>query len=146
VVRSDVRAYQFAFGIREGLLFTIDGEPWSQTAWNNWRKRIWQPACVTAGVGRIELVKGKDGKMRRLYRGPVPYDLRHSHASLLLHEGKRSPVEIADSLGHSVDTLFRVYSHVVAELAGRPRVPAEQIIAEARQAVTAEAERLARAA
>jgi integrase len=127
-VRADVRAYQLAFGLREGLLFPLKDGPWSHTCYANWRKRAWQPACVAAGVGRIELVGGK-----RVYRGPRPYDLRHSHASLLIHEGRMSVVEIANSLGHSVDTLLRVYAHVIAEMGERPKVEAEQAIAEARQ-------------
>jgi len=144
VVRQDILAYQLAFGIRSGLLFTIDGEPWSQTAYNNWRKRVWQPACVVAGVGRIEPYRRADGSWGRRYAGAIPYDLRHSFASLLIHEGELSIVEIANQLGHSVETLLRVYAHVIAEMAEKHKVPAETAIAEAR--LKASGDELARAA
>jgi integrase len=140
VVRSDILEYQLAFGIRTGLLFSLEGEPWTLTAYNNWRKRCWQPACVAAGVGQIETFKRKDGKFGRRYKGAVPYDLRHSFASLLIHEGKLSIVEIANQLGHSVETLLRVYAHVIAEMAEQRKVPAETAIAEARGSIAAEAE------
>jgi integrase len=143
-VRADIRAYQLAFGIRSGLLFTIDGKPWSQTAYNNWRKRVWQPACVVAGVGRIEPYRRTDGSWGRRYAGAIPYDLRHSFASLLIHEGELSIVEIANQLGHSVETLLRVYAHVIAEMAEKRRVPAETAIAEAR--LESSGDELARAA
>jgi hypothetical protein len=29
MVRADIRSYQLAFGIRSGLLFSLDGEPWT---------------------------------------------------------------------------------------------------------------------
>jgi integrase len=145
MVRSDIRAYQLAFGIRSGLLFSLDGEPWTQTAYNNWRKRVWQPACVLVGVGRIETYKRKDGTYGRRYKGAIPYDLRHSFASLLIHEGELSIVEIANQLGHSTETLLRVYAHVIAELADQPKVPAELVIADARRKLAVECEESAAA-
>jgi hypothetical protein len=57
----------------------------------------------------------------RRYSGAVPYDLRHSFASLLIHEGELSIVEIANQLGHSTETLLRVYAHVIAEMADQPK-------------------------
>jgi integrase len=135
-VRGDIDAYCELFGIEDGLLFALDdGEPWGATAYKNWRVRVWQPACVIAGVGRIETYRKDDGKYGRRYSGAVPYDLRHSFASLLIHEGKLSIVEIANQLGHSTETLLRVYTHVIAEMQGKPRVPAETAIERARAKV-----------
>ncbi len=134
-VRGDIDGYCELFGIEDGLLFAIDGEPWTATAYANWRKRVWQPACVIAGVGRIETYKREDGKYGRRYTGAIPYDLRHSFASLLIHEGKLSIVEIANQLGHSTETLLRVYSHIIAEMQGKPRLPAETAITRARAKV-----------
>jgi integrase len=134
-IRGDIDGYCELFGIEDGLLFAIDGEPWSATAYANWRKRVWQPACVIAGVGRIEVFENEDGKLERRYAGAVPYDLRHSFASLLIHEGELSIVEIANQLGHSTETLLRVYAHIIAEMQGKPSVPAETAIAAARAKV-----------
>jgi hypothetical protein len=63
-----------------------------------------------------------------------PYDLRHSFASLLLHEG-RSVIEVARQLGHGADVLLGTYAHVIEELEDRPQLPAEDAIREAREAV-----------
>ena len=61
-----------------------------------------------------------------------PYDLRHAFASLLIREGHLSLAEIADQMGNSVATLSEVYSHVIADMRGQERVPAETAIIAAR--------------
>ena len=71
-------------------------------------------------------------KTRRTYDGPVPYDLRHSFASLLIHEGKHSIVQIAEWMGHSPATLLAHYAHVIADVAGKSTLPSEQAIKAAR--------------
>jgi hypothetical protein len=53
----------------------------------------------------------------------MPYDLRHSLASPLGRAGE--PAEIAAQLGHTVETLFRSYSHIIEELRGTRRRTAE---------------------
>ena len=65
------------------------------------------------------------------YAGPVPYDLRHSLASLLLHEG-RSVIYVARQLGHSAQLTMRTYGHVIEELDEAPRITAEDAFAAAR--------------
>jgi Phage integrase family len=64
---------------------------------NNWRSRVWDAACRAAGVRA------------------VPYDLRHTFASLLIHEGRSMPY-VSAALGHAspVMTLNR-YSHLFTE-------------------------------
>ena len=55
-----------------------------------------------------------------------PYDLRHSFASLLLHEG-RSVVSVARQLGHGAGLTLSTYGHVSDELEDAPRsVPRQQ--------------------
>jgi integrase len=56
-----------------------------------------------------------------------PYDLRHSFASLLLHEG-RSVMYVARQLGLTLST----YGHVIDELDDVPQIPAEDAIRGAR--------------
>ena len=63
--------------------------------------------------------------------GLVPYDLRHSYASLLIHEGQ-SVVEVAAQLGHSPQMTLSTYAHVMAELANAERISAEEQIRAAR--------------
>jgi integrase len=63
------------------------------------------------------------------------HDLRHSFASLLLHEG-RSVIYVARQLGHDPRLTLTRYRHVIDELEDRPRIEAEAVIADARQAVS----------
>ena len=88
-----------------------DGGPWREHDWRNWRRRSFNPAAHAAGV-----------------ESPRPYDLRHSFASLLIHEGRYSIVEIAAQLGHDPNTCLSTYAHVIAELDGQRNISAEQQI------------------
>ena len=47
--------------------------------------------------------------------GATPYALRHSFASLLLHEG-RSVIYVARQLGHDARLTLGTYGHVIDEL------------------------------
>jgi integrase len=62
-----------------------------------------------------------------------PYDLRHSFASLLLHEG-RSVIYVARQLGHDARLTLTRYGHVIDELEDAPRLEAEQAIITTRPA------------
>jgi integrase len=64
------------------LVFSKDGSAWTEYDWRNWRKRRFAKAAKDAGV-----------PIKRAY------DLRHSIASLWLHEGI-SHVQVAAWLGH----------------------------------------------
>jgi integrase len=100
----------FVFANRTGAV-TSDSD------WRNWRKRVFLPAAASAGVaiGR-------------------PYDLRHSFASLLIHEG-RSLAEVALQLGDAVATVASTYTHTFVEAEALPREPAADAIEAARMAV-----------
>src|SRR5215212_8255147 len=65
------------------------------------------------------------------HRGP--YDLRHSFASLLLHEG-RSSIYVARQLGHAASLTDDLYGHVIDELEQEPGVSVEAAIRSARKA------------
>jgi hypothetical protein len=92
-----------------------NGEPWPLHAWQNWRRRVFDPAAKAVGIPEA-----------------VPYDLRHSFASLLIHEGRLSVVEIAAQLGHSPPMTLNTYGHVIAELDDAEKVLAEELIRQAR--------------
>lgn len=111
------RAEQHPTNDDELVFPNADSEPWREHDWRNWRRRIFRPAARAAGVV-----------------DPRPYDLRHSFASLLIHEGRHSIVEIAAQLGHDPTTCLSTYAHVIAELQEAPRVGAEQQIRRARAA------------
>jgi integrase len=131
-LRVDLHEYELASGRPHGLIFAeADGAPWHDYAWRNWRTRVWQPACEAVGLATISnttIVKDGKRKTRRTYDGPVPYDLRHSFASHLIHEGKHSIVQIAEWLGHSPATLLTHYAHLIADAAGKSDLPSEQAI------------------
>jgi len=81
---------------------------------NKWHERVFHRALRDIGL-----------------EGPVrPYDLRHSFASLLLHEG-RSVIYVARQLGHGAELTMRTYGHVIDELEDAPRIPAEEAIRQA---------------
>ena len=67
---------------RRAALPGHDGEPWSLPAYQSWRRRTFKRAADAAGI---------DSTTR--------YPLRHSFASLLLHEG-RPVIYVAHQLGH----------------------------------------------
>lgn len=112
--------------------------------------RAWRLASGRPGPDRIVIPRPSDGgdmsaKSFNVWQGDVfhaaldaaslpdarPYDLRHSFASLLLHEG-RSVIYVARQLGHSATLTLSTYGHVIDELADQPRITAEDAIRAAR--------------
>jgi integrase len=91
------------------------GQVRNDFGWRNWRNRVFGPAVERVGVsiGR-------------------PYDLRHSFASLLIHEG-RSLTDVAAQLGDSVTVAGDVYAHVFADVEDMPREPVAAAIERARE-------------
>lgn len=120
-LRADLAEWRLAQGRPDdaALVFPADnGGLWADHDYRNWRKRRYVAAAAAVGVPT-----------------PRPYDLRHSLASLLFAEG-RNPVEIAETMGHSLQTLLSTYTHVISELRGRDNLSAETLIREAREAGT----------
>jgi integrase len=91
-----------------------DGGMMSAKSFNVWRGEVFVPALDRAGTDRAR-----------------PYDLRHSFASLLLHEG-RSVIYVARQLGHNARYTLGTYGHVIDELDDQPRISAEDAIRAAR--------------
>ena len=94
---------------------------WRATDWRNWRKRAYKPVAEALGLP-----------------GARPYDLRHAFASLLIHEGRLSVVEIAAQLGHNPTVCLDTYAHVIAEERDGEHVSAEEQIALARTGLIVE--------
>jgi len=92
----------------------VDGRPWTEAAFESWRKCAFARAIKAAGV-----------RAR-------PYDLRHSFESLLLHEG-RSVIYVARQLGHGAQLTLGTYGHVIDELEDAPQQDAESSILAARE-------------
>jgi integrase len=90
-----------------GLVFTSDqGTPLRRS---NFARRVWQPACIAAGLGAMVEVE-ETGKKR--YRGATFHDLRHATASWLIDAGA-NPLEVAAKLRHAkVTTTLSVYGHL----------------------------------
>lgn len=121
-VRQDLAAYRLATKLerkpdRDGrqLLFPAPGgEPWSDSRYRNWRRRVFKPAVERASL-------------------PItrPYDLRHSAASLLIHAGWPL-TKVAEHLGHTVATLSDDYAHTIADMQDQAPVAVEDSILTAR--------------
>jgi integrase len=94
----------------------VDGAPWTDFDYKNWRRWAFASAAATAGVRKAR-----------------PYDLRHAFVSLLLTEG-RSVLDVAGQAGHAPSLSFDTYGHLVADLDDLERRPAEQLIWDAREA------------
>jgi integrase len=124
---ADLREWRLRNGRPEdsALLFPAKaGSPWSLSAYQSWRRRAFRRALESAGLNA--------GR---------PYDLRHSFASLLLHEG-RSVIYVARQLGHDARLTLGTYGHVIDELDGVPRIDAVAAISAARSGKPVEAEDL----
>lgn len=118
-LREDLEAWRAVAespGPRAPLFPTSAGHFWRATDWRNWRKRIYKPAAEAVGIERAR-----------------PYDLRHAFASLLIHEGRLSVVDIAAQLGHNPTVCLDTYAHVMAEQRGAERVGAADQIMLARE-------------
>ena len=114
---ADLREFKMAAGrpAADQLIFpNFDGSHWTKTTWDNWRTRTFARLTASIGLGDA-----------------VPYDLRHSFASLLLHEG-RSVHYVARQLGHSARLTLDTYGHVIDELDHAPRLAAVDAIMQAR--------------
>lgn len=117
-VKADLAAWRKASGdpADAALVFPrADGKPWTETDFRNWRRRRFAPAVERAGVNLSR-----------------PYDLRHSAASLWLHEGI-GPIQVAAWLGHKASETFKTYAHIIEDLDPDDRQPADDVIAAARR-------------
>lgn len=132
VLRADLQAYQTRCGRASGLIFArADGGPWQDHEWRDWRTRVWQPACEAIGLARIThttIVRDGKREIKRTYEGPVPYDLRHSFASLLIHQGEHSLVQIAEWMGNSTATLLSHYAHLIADTKSKSILATERAV------------------
>jgi integrase len=118
-LRRDLAAHRLARGrpAKEAFIFTgaTGAGPWRDHDYRNWRRRRFEPAARAAGLPNAR-----------------PYDLRHSFASLLLHEGRVSVVDLAAQLGHAPTMTLNTYGHVIAELREGPRRSAVEELERAR--------------
>lgn len=132
------------------------GGPWTATEYGEWRARVFapvadllrgRPTADQVKAARRRAARGDEQareeaqrlqRARETTKGTRPYQLRHSFASLLIHEGRLSVREIADQLGHSIQTLLTTYTHIINELRDAPKVPAVEEIEQARAQVEQE--------
>jgi integrase len=115
---DDLKAFRVASGNPKDSAFIFpreDGKAWKETDYRNWRNRKFKKAATDAGVNITR-----------------PYDLRHSAASLWLHE-LVSPNRVAKWMGHSLATLSKDYDHIIEDVDEDDPRSAEQMIRDARQ-------------
>jgi integrase len=119
---SDLKEWRLASGRPPDSQLVFpghDGGPWSEPAYQSWRRRAFRRAVLGAGLDSVR-----------------PYDLRHSFASLLIHEG-RSVIYVARQLGHDARLTLSRYGHVMDELEDAPQILAEHAIVVARSSADA---------
>ena len=93
-----------------------DGRHWSESAYRNWRRRVYQPAAASAGLKA---------------NADNPYDLRHVYISLRYAAG-HSPIEVAAAAGHAPSLSTDYYAEVIVGYEGRGPIDWEAEIADAR--------------
>lgn len=127
---EDLAEWRLALGEPEGLIFprADDGLAWRKYDWDNWRKRSFRPAA-----GAAALLKW-NAELATWVGDFVPYDLRHTCASLMIAAG-RPIAEVADHLGHGVDVCTRTYAHTIEAMKGKPVTPVDDAILAAREKV-----------
>jgi hypothetical protein len=116
---ADLNAWRLACGRPDAVQLVFPkrrGGLWRDHDWANWRRQVFGPLAAAAGAP-----------------GMRPYDLRHAFCSLLIAEGL-SVVEVARQAGHAPTMTLDTYAHVMADLDGCERVPAEVAIRAARAA------------
>lgn len=138
-----------------------DGGLWTNEAYKSWGRKTFgyalsevrggtvndpgsQP-CPTCGAApgkpcrtpRRKLKASPHVARTRVKVQGRPYDLRHSFASLLLHEG-RSVIYVAKQLGHGAQLTLNTYGHVIEEFEDAPNLEAEEAIRAAREATGAQ--------
>jgi len=126
---ADLRKWRLLSGrpAAKALIFpSATGTVWSQPAYQSWRRRAFKRSLDGAGVEHAR-----------------PYDLRHSYATLLLHEG-RSVIYVARQLGHDARLTLSTYGHVMDEFEDAPHLDAHTAIANARAALANEEPELRR--
>lgn len=114
-VREDLLAWRVEAPDNALVFPAHHGGSWSLAAYQSWRRRAFRRATTVAEA-----------------LDATPYTLRHSFASLLLHEG-RSVIYVARQLGHDARLTLTRYGHVIDELESQPRVAAEELIQTARR-------------
>lgn len=115
---EDLAAWRAACGrpADGALIFPMpSGGAWPESKYQSFRSKVFKRAAERAGVNIGS-----------------PYDLRHSAASLWLHEGV-NPVQVAAWMGHSLAELSKTYAHVIGELDPDDRRPAVDMIRAARK-------------
>jgi integrase len=122
---DDLRAWRLASGTRTGLVFgRANGKPWQLADYNNWRRRIYQPAAQACGLA-----------------GPIPYDLRATWVSLMVYEG-HNLLEVARYAGHSLGTMEAHYARIFEDYDPADRVSAQEQIRTARVKLAEDANQL----
>lgn len=98
----DLKQWRMRSDPEDELVFpSRSGTPWLREAQKSWERKTFKDAAKAAGVPAA-----------------TPYALRHSFASLMIHEG-RSIVEVASQLGHAPTMTLDTYAHVFADLDSR---------------------------
>jgi integrase len=124
---ADLAQWRMSLRRPDGLIFprAADHLAWRKYDWDNWRARSFKEAVGAAGL------LGLDSERKRWVGNFVPYDLRHTCASLMLAAG-RPVTEVAAHMRHGVDVCTRTYAHAIEPLRGAPLRPVDELIREAR--------------
>lgn len=115
-VAQELAELRISLGRPTGLIFhRADRGPLNKSDWGNYSRRIFARLRAAAGLSEAF----------------TPYDLRHTCASLMIAAG-RPPTEVAEQLGHSLQTSVTTYQHLIESMRGQEIVPLDDLIARSR--------------
>lgn len=130
-VMDDIATFINVAGLGPDDLILGD-EDGNVTEWThrNWRERHFNPAKRAAAADT-------DPVTARRILALTPYDLRHSVVSVIARAEGRDlrEDELADRMGHTIETQRRVYRHTVRAQTRKPRIPVARQIALARESL-----------
>jgi integrase len=113
-LREDLAIWRVASGGTGFVFPSKSGGLWTREAYKSWARKSFRRAALASDRGDV-----------------TPYTLRHSFASLLIHEG-RSVVEVAAQMGHAPTVTLGDYAHVFADLGEETERDPEKEITRAR--------------
>lgn len=135
-LRKDLAAYRLQQPHGATLVIARpDGQAWRAHDYKNWCTKRPRGAKRPDGTRVGKLGPFTEAANAAGVPGITPYFLRHSYAALRLAEQRLSLQEIAEEMGHSVEVLARIYSHVISDYRGRGPIKPDELIQAARQRI-----------
>ena len=125
------RVYQ-AQGCPDLDALVVPNEVGTYLDWGNWR-RVWYRALYLAGISNAPAASAPGAFEPYLLRHIAAVTMTHAQRPAEVGGGVYSRYEVARHLGHTVDTLDKVYADIPGDLLGIAGLTMDEIIRRARR-------------